>query len=212
MRSDGLSRRISLWVLAALSVAACSATPGDAARRGSHFEQAATLYEAGAKRGDPLAAQKLGHLYNLRPGLPENHERAVHWYKRAIELGDIPSNWFLGVIYRDGTGNVPRNDALAEDYFLQGAQKGQHYSMYDLASLYAENRTRESNDVQGLMWLEIVTAFAASCPASNEGCQYVLRDPKGVRATLTGRMNPDQRHTAKMRADGWMKDWRRKQE
>ena len=203
-------RWISVSVLATLSLAACSTTPGDAARRGSNFEQAAVLYEAGANKGDPLAAQKLGNLYNLRPGLPENRELAVRWYKRAIELGDIPSNWFLGVIYRDGTGNVPRNDALAESYFLQGAQQGQHYAMYDLAGMYAENRTKESNDVQGLMWLEIVTTLATDCPASNEGCQYILRDPKKLRATLTTRMNPDQRQTAKLLADDWVKDWRQK--
>ena len=200
-------RPISILLLSVLSIGACSTTPGDAARRGSHLEQAAALYEAGARQGDPLAAQKLANLYNLRPGLPENHETAVYWYKRAIELGDIASNWFLGVIYRDGTGNVPRNDRLAESYFLQGAQKGQHYSMYDLAGMYADNRTQESNDVQGLMWLEAVTNFAKSCPASNEGCQYILRDPKKVRATLAARMNPDQRQRAKTLADDWVKDW-----
>jgi len=178
--------------------------------RGGHYAGAATLYEAGAKQGDPVAARKLGNLYDLRPGVQEDHEKAVYWYRKAIELGDVPSYWFVGVIYRDGKGNVPKDDGQAEYYFLQGAERGQHYSMYDLSNMYADRRTKEQNDVEGLKWLEVVTTLATNCPTSNEGCQYILRDPKGVRGKLMARMNPDQRQKAKTLADDWISNWRQK--
>jgi TPR repeat protein len=203
-------RRIVIFVFFVLAVAACSTTPGDAARRGGHYPQAADLYEAGAKQGDPLAARKLADLYNLRPGLPEDHKKAIYWYNKAIELGDISSYWFVGVIYRDGEGNVPKNYGLAEQYFLQGAEKGQHYSMYDLAGMYAEKRTKVSNDIESLKWLDIVTAFATACPSTNEGCQYILRDPKKIRETLESRMSSDQKQKAKELADRWVEDWKQK--
>lgn len=201
--------RIAICGFFILTAAACSTTPGDAARRGGHYPQAANLYEAGAKQGDPVAAQKLGDLYNFRPGLPEDHEKAVYWYKKAIELGDIPSYWSIGVIYRDGNGNVPKDYGLAEQYFLLGAEKGQHYSMYDLAGMYAEQLTKSPNDIEGLKWLNIVTTFAATCPR-NEGCQYILRDPKKVREGLESRMNPDQEQKAKELADSWIQDWKQR--
>jgi TPR repeat protein len=193
-----------------MTIAACSTTPGDAARRGGHYPQAADLYESGAKLGDPLAARKLADLYNLQPGLPEDHEKAIYWYKKAIELGDIPSYWFVGVIYRDGKGNVPKDYGMAEQYFLQGAEKGQHYSMYDLADMYAEKHTKDSNDVEGLKWLNIVTNFASTCPITNEGCQYILRDPKKIRYTLESQMSPDQKQKTKELADKWVEDWKQK--
>jgi TPR repeat protein len=199
--------RIAICGLLFLATVACSTTPGDAARRGGHYPQAADLYEAQAKQGDPLAAQKLANLYNFQPGLPEDHEKAIFWYKKAIELGDIPSYWFVGVIYRDGKGNVPKDYGLAEQYFLLGAERGQHYSMYDLGGMYAEKLTHASNDIEGLKWLNIVTAFAVECPSSNEGCQYILRDPKKIRETLESRMSLDQKQKAKELADNWAKNW-----
>jgi len=211
MNMEKLTWRVPICGFLLLAVAACSTTPGDAARRGGHYQQAAELYEAGAKRGDPVAARKLADLYNLRPGLPENHEKAVYWYKKAIELGDIPSQWFVGVIYRDGKGNVPKDFGLAEYYFSRGAEKGQDYSMYDFAGMYAEELTKVPNDVEGLMWLDTVTIFATTCPRTNEGCQYILRDPKRVREKLELRMSADQRQRAKALANSWVQGWIRKQ-
>lgn len=203
--------RIVIFGFFWLTVTACSTTPGDAALRGGHYPQAADLYEAGAKHGDPLAARKLADLYNLRPGLPEDHKKAIYWYNKAIELGDVSSYWFVGVIYRDGEGNVPKNYGLAEQYFLQGAENGHHYSIYDLAGMYAEKHTKVSNDVEGLKWLNIVTTFATTCPSTNEGCQFILRDPKIIRKELESRMSPDQKQKARELADNWIQDWNRKQ-
>ena len=187
-----------------LAGAACSTTPGDAAFQSGHYSQAAELYEAKANLGDPLAAQKLGNLYNHRPGLPEDHQKAIYWYEKAIELGDKASNWMIGSIYRDGKGNVPRNYKMAAKYFMQGAEAGQHYAMYDLADMYAENQIEKPNDVEGLKWMNIVTAYAAKYPKSNEGSQFILRDPKNVRGKLESRMTDQQKLTATQLADYWM--------
>lgn len=202
--------RFTIYGFLCLTLAACSTTPGDAAHRGGHYTQAAELYEAGAKQGDSQAAEKLGDLYNYRPGLPEDHGKAIYWYKKAIELGNPTPYWAVGVIYRDGKGNVPRDFGFAERYFLQGAEKGQHYSMYDLAGMYADNFAKTPNDIEGLKWLNIVTAFATTCPSSNDGCQYILRDPKKIREKLESRMNADQKQKAKASADNWVLDWKRK--
>lgn len=193
-----------------VTLMACSTTPGDAALRGGHFAQAAALYEEGAKHGDAQAAERLGDLYNYRPGLPEDHQKAIYWYNKAIDLGNPVPCWAVGVIYRDGKGNVPKNLGLAEQYFLQGSEKGQHYSMYDLSGMYADNLTKTSNDIEGLKWLEVVTAFASTCPKSNEGCQYILRDPQKIKEKFESRMSPNQKQQAKALAEVWLHDWKQK--
>jgi TPR repeat protein len=195
-----------------LTMAACSVTPGDAARRGGHYPQAACQYEVVASHGDPLAARKLANLYDQRPGLPEDHAKAVYWYDRAIELGDIPSYWYAGVIYHDGKGNVPRDYGLAEEYFLRGAEEGHHLSIYDLADMYAENLTGTPDDIEGLKWFNIVTYFAIGYSKTDEEAQYILRDPKRIRAKLTARMSPGEIKKAEKLADAWLRDWMRRKE
>ena len=82
--------------------------------------------------------------------------------------------------------------------------------MYDLAGMYSDKITKTPNDIEGLKWLDIVTTFAATCPSTNEGCQYILRDPKKVREGLESRVSPDQQQEAKELADSWIQDWKQR--
>ena len=185
-------------------VCSCSVTPGDAARLGGHFAQAAALYEVGANRGDALAANKLGDLYYHRPGLPEDHQKALYWYEKAVSLGNIVPICWIGAIYRDGTNNVPRDIPKARLWFERGAERGQHYSMYDLAELHASGAIQPSDDVRGLMWLEAVSELACAFLPQNEGTQYILRDPKSVRSRLEGRMSQSDIARAQKMAHDWV--------
>lgn len=203
-------RHLVIMLLMIIITSACSITPGDAARRAGHYLQAADLYEAGAEQGDPIAARKLAHLYNYKPGLPENHEKALFWYKKAIQLGDIQSYWFVGTIYRHGKGNVSKNCLLAEEYFLKGAEKGHRCAIYDLAEMYSERLTIISNDIEGLKWLNIVTNFVTNSPKYIVECQYIMKDSKKVREKLESRMTADQREKARELADDWIQRWKAK--
>jgi len=200
-------RTIPILLCASLALSACSVTPGDAARRGGHYPQAAKLYEVRANNGDALAAEKLGELYHLRPGLPEDRQRAVYWYETAVTRGQIGPIWSLGTIYRDGTGNVPRDISKAQFWFQKGADAGQHYSMYDLADLYASDAIEPRNDVVALMWLEVVTEFSKTYPKGNEGAQYILRDPKQVRQRLESRMTAADAAKSRELAKEWSARW-----
>ena len=202
------ARLAALSLLHFLVAVGCSVTPGDAARRGGHYIQAARLYEARATRGDALAAEKLGDLYYFQPGLPSDHQAAIHWYGRAVELGRVTPVWRLGTIYRDGAGNVPRDLALARKWFELGAEAGQHSSMYDLADLYARNEVQPADDVRALMWFFAVNMWASGpCLKNNQGCQYIARDPKGVRLRLESRMTPEQIAKARDDAREWVHTW-----
>lgn len=191
--------------------AACSTTPGDAARRSNHPEAAAKLYEKGAAQGDALAARKLAELSRHQPRLPENRQEALRWYKRAFELGDQRSAWEIGTIYKEGKGNVPHDAVEAERWFQKGAEAGHHYAMYALAESHADDAVTPRDDVRGLMWLNAVSLFAQKVPQKNEGHQFVLTDPRNVRRRLESRMSPAQIAEAGKLAEEWVARYEAKQ-
>ncbi|MBU1629138.1 MAG: hypothetical protein ABIH77_01320 [Pseudomonadota bacterium] len=78
--------------------------------------------------------------------------------------------------------------------------------------MYAKKQTQTPNNVQGLMWLDIVTSFAKNFPKNDEGAQYILRDPEKIRKTLTSRMSPSQIQKAKNLADRYVKNWKKTEE
>ena len=190
-------------------VCSCSTTPGDAASRGGHFPQAAELYQKGVAQGDSLAAIKLADLYYYRPGLPEDHQKALVWYGKAVDLGNPTPIYWIGAIYRDGKNNVPRDVSEAQLWFERGAAIGQHYSMYDLADLHASGLAQPGDDVRGLMWLDAVTELARAFTPQNEGTQYVLRDPKSVRHRLEARMRESDIAKARSTAHDWVVQFRK---
>jgi uncharacterized protein len=201
-----------LLMLAALAPcsALCRATPGDAAARSGHYEAAAKLYRKEAEH-DAEAARKLAQLFYYRPGLAEDRQEALTWYRRAFEMGDIRSAWDIGTIYAEGKGNVPRDLNEARSWFEKAANAGHHYGMYALANLHADGAVSPAGDVQGLSWLYAVTRLAELVPKKNEGHKFVLNDPKRVRTRLESRMTPPQIADARQRADAWVQQYLAKQ-
>ncbi|MCC7481269.1 MAG: sel1 repeat family protein, partial [Hyphomicrobiales bacterium] len=50
-----------------------------------------------------------------------NYDRAIKFFRRASEDGNIVADWYLGHIYRNGRG-VPRDDAMAFSYYARVAE------------------------------------------------------------------------------------------
>ena len=50
-----------------------------------------------------------------------NFDRAIKFFRRASEDGNIVADWYLGHIYRKGRG-VPRDDATAFSYYSRVAE------------------------------------------------------------------------------------------
>lgn len=189
---------ISIVVVSVLLIG-CSVTPGDAARRAGKTEAAAKLYKQGAEQGDPLAAYKLAELNNRK-----NDQAAIHWYKRAIELGKendattLLSYYELGVIY-----DRLKEYTISKNWLLKSADYGHHYSMYHLGGLYADRKIKPNDDVTGLMWIEIVTKMASSYDKPNEGHLYILNDMEGYKSALLKRMKSSDIEKAKRKATEW---------
>ncbi len=190
----------AVFILFIPIVISCSTTPGDAANRGGHPEQAADLYKQGADQGDKSAALKLGLLISEGKISTAKYGDAVKWFDRACDLGSNPGCHNSGNAYEYGQAGANKDFNKAREFSTIAAEKGYLQSQYNLGSLYSNQYI--NNDVEGLKWMLIAEKTANSC-LKVPLCKWVQEDPPGHRAKLEGRMNQSQITKSKELANEW---------
>lgn len=178
-------------------IAACSTTPGDAAYRTGHPQEAAELYMRGAQNGDDKAALKLGLLLESKVVDVDRFGTATKWFKRACELGNIKGCHNAGVSFEYGKDGYEKDYIQASNYYRKAAEHGYMQSQYNLGSLYTNQYL--TDDIKGLKWLLLAQRNAAEC-ASDELCQWILKDPPDHVNKLKERMTKEQIEEAQQRA------------
>jgi TPR repeat protein len=83
----------------------------------------ASLFVAGAARGEAEALCRLGMMYNAGLGVPQSYERAAELHQQAAAQGRADAQGCLGDLYRDGQG-VPQSYERAAELYKQAAAKG----------------------------------------------------------------------------------------
>lgn len=196
-----MNSTIALLGLCLIScVVGCSTTPGDAAYRGGHSEQAADLYKQGADQGDGAAALKLGLMIDAGKASTESYGSKSKWYLRSCELGNEAGCHNSGNAYEYGQDGFIKDYEKARGYYRLAAEKGFMQSQYNLGSMYS-NRYFD-NDVEGLKWMVLAQKSASSCSILPL-CKWVLEDPPGHKNKLMSRMTPAQIAQANDLANAW---------
>src|SRR4051812_33969815 len=67
-----------------------------------NFVGAAELWRALAETGDPEGCHVLGDRYERAQGVMQNFVEATRWFRKAAEMGHVPSQAKLGEIYFHG--------------------------------------------------------------------------------------------------------------
>jgi TPR repeat protein len=73
----------------------------------------------------------------------------------AAEGSAVAQN-ILGIMYRQGSSLVPKNEAKAAEWFLKAAVRGNSLAQSNLARMYAEGRGVSKDDIRGLAWHYVV--------------------------------------------------------
>ncbi len=130
------------------------------------FDEAVNAYEAGdyktamnewmvlAEKNDPAAMRNIGHLYRLGLGTDVNYERALHWYKRASELGFARAQANVASMYLKGQG-VPQDYVQAADWFTKAARNGHTIAQYNLGLMYEYGKGVEKSTSKALAWYNL---------------------------------------------------------
>ncbi len=158
----------------------------DLAKAAAYYKIAAELEDAPRFDGKALGANAveliqaaqtysqyaLGKLYETGRGVPQDMQEAVRWYVRAADLGYDRAQLRLGRVFRDGTGGVPVNGQLAEQYFKKAADGGNVAAMNEIGLMYLKGQSVTANVKTAHDWFEKASAAGSVEGDYNLGLLY----------------------------------------
>ena len=98
-------------------------------------------------------------MYRDGVAVPQDHEEALTWYRRAADQGDAAAQAALGTSYLEGKA-VPRDIAQAIMWFRKAADEGHHTAQLALGLLYEDGRGVPQDYVQAHKWANLAAAVA----------------------------------------------------
>lgn len=119
--------------------------------------EAAKWLERAASQNVPVAAYRLGTLYERGHGVPADPVRAVQWYETAAKAGNRKAMHNLAVAYADGTG-VAKDLVVAAQWFTRAADLGLADSQFNLAVLYERGMGVQQSLLDAYKWYAIAAA------------------------------------------------------
>ncbi len=84
-------------------------------QRKEHAESFPKIYPA-ALANIPEAQYKVGVMYDIGSGAPQNTDEAISWYQKSAEGGFISAQYKLGLLYEAGHG-LPQNKTEAYKWY-----------------------------------------------------------------------------------------------
>lgn len=153
--------RAALFAALLVAPAALRAQPGDASDIAPSLRAAIVAYRSGdlataesSLRG--LAASNadaeawLGAVLLDRGRIPE----ALQAFQRAADAGSAEGAHRLGLLFAEGMGGTPRDDARALAFFERAAAAGHHRAQINAGTLYFRGQGTPRDLVRARAWLE----------------------------------------------------------
>lgn len=153
-----------LLVFTLISGAATAADPlADATRaiESGHHAQAVQLLTPLAAAGNPLAQYRLGMLYYLGHGVPEDERQAVILWKKAATQGSTDAMYQLGSAFLFGiqaAKTVPDPDREAASWYFQAASAGHAEAQYHLGLLFLAGKGVINSRPEAARWMRKAAA------------------------------------------------------
>ncbi|MBF0141426.1 MAG: sel1 repeat family protein [Magnetococcales bacterium] len=104
-----------------------------------------------ADQGDAAAQSKLGGLYYLGQGVPQDYKKAAKWLHIAAAQGNVEAQGQLGMMYHEGQG-VPHDNAEAEKFLRKAAEQNDVTAQKNLAIMYTSGDGVPRNIQAAVKW------------------------------------------------------------
>jgi TPR repeat protein len=121
------------------------------------LEQARYWYTRAAEQGFAHSEWMLGRIYVEGIGVAPNREEGLKWLSKALAQGHSPTMMTLAAMFTDPNG-VPQQPQLVFDLHRAAAQRGNHYSEFELGRIYRAGYLGAPDDVQALVWFKKAAA------------------------------------------------------
>ena len=106
-----------------------------------------------AERGNPNAQYCLGSLYEHGQGMPQSHQEAVKWYRKAADQGNPDAQFSLALAYMFGQGTTQSYEEAVK-WFRKAADQGNPAAQFNLAIAYAGGTGVPQSDEEATKWLQ----------------------------------------------------------
>lgn len=127
---------------------------GVAAYEIGDYARALYYLEPLAEQGDSVAQTKLGNMYYLGLGVPEDNGKAAEWFRKASARGDLEAQMMLATLYMMGAG-VSQNTEEAAKLLRDPAEWGIGGAQFLLGILYMNGEGVPRDLVRAYMWMEL---------------------------------------------------------
>lgn len=107
-----------------------------------------------AEAGDISAQTKLGALFIVGDGVPQNYLEAVKWLRKAADEGDATAQFLLANLYVEGKG-VPKAASEAVRWYRKAAEQGDDGAQLALGVCYVNGDGIGRDLAQGFAWLSV---------------------------------------------------------
>lgn len=106
-------------------------------------------FKISQKRNYTVALCNLAMAYDFGQGIPKNKTKAIYFYKKAAELGDLQSQCNLGCVYREV------NKMKEAIYWTKkAARKGDSRSQYNLGQAYFDGYGVSKSIFYAKIWFQ----------------------------------------------------------
>jgi TPR repeat protein/tRNA A-37 threonylcarbamoyl transferase component Bud32 len=151
------------------------------------YSKALKLLLPAAQRGHPVAQHRLGVMYVMGQGVPQDYAEATRWFRKAAEQGQGESQYSMGLRYQLAQ-SVAQDDKEAARWFKLAAEQGIGAAAEALAEQYAKGEGVTQDLVETYKW----AAVASDQPGPANG---------GITTSdLESQLTPDQLAEAQRRA------------
>jgi TPR repeat protein len=118
------------------------------------YAKAAKLYAPLAKKGNAQARLRLGVIYYLGQGVPQNYLVSAEWLQLAAKQGVAGAQNLLGTMYDLGL-DVPQDYSIAAKWYRLSAEQGNSEGQYNLGLMYARELGVPHDYLRAYMWMSL---------------------------------------------------------
>lgn len=112
--------------------------------RDRKYDEAMTILEPLAEKGDAAAQYHLGGMYLMAEGVERDGARAKELFERAAAQGESRALYRLGRLCEDGR-DMPRDYAKVMTYYAQAARKGMPFAIQNIGNLLTRGQGVKKN-------------------------------------------------------------------
>ena len=158
------------------------------------YARAAEYYRR-VVRDNPSVQWRLGVMYDLGQGVPQNSGEALRLFRQAARNDDVNAQVSLGVMYANGSG-VPADYVQSMRYYRRAAELGSGAGFLGVGLLYQHGLGVAASANEAAAW------FLAA---------QALRDSRARDAVAGLNLPPQQLQAAVTRANQLLQSYRRRE-